>query len=163
MLTDFALQLPYPTVTGKISEREAAGIYDLYAGRFSELEAITSYMYQAIIMHDDDKIGNILRQIGIVEMRHLDLLGEALCTFDHDPVFTGKYNYFTTGYTSYINDTRQILLYDIEDEKRAAESYRNLADITDNLSLCELLVRIAMDEELHERILIEKYEELFNC
>ena len=36
-IMEFSLALPYPELSGKITNDELSELYDLYAGRFSEL------------------------------------------------------------------------------------------------------------------------------
>ena len=154
------LQLPYPTVEGKASAYEIDKLYDFYAGRFSELTSITSYVYQSVIT-SNMPLSEILHKISITEMQHFQLLAKALIAFGIDPVMMGKHSYFSCSYTNYCKDVREFLLTDIEWENSAKEEYLALANKTQNSSLCNLLSRIALDEEMHVNILKETYEDIF--
>ncbi len=160
MCEEYNVQLPYPEISGEISAREVEWLYDLYAGRFSEMTAITSYFYQSVIV-GSGALQKLLLNISIVEMEHLERLGEALVRFGADPVLAGKYSYFTCDYTNYSKDVRDFLTTDIEGEINAKKEYLTFANRTKNASLCELLTRIALDEELHIELLKQAYFELF--
>ena len=68
-----SLELPYPKVIGQVTQREIEKLYDLYAGRFSEMTAITSYTYQSVIT-SGMPLSELLEEISVVEMRHLQML-----------------------------------------------------------------------------------------
>ena len=155
-----SLELPYPKVIGQVTQREIEKLYDLYAGRFSEMTAITSYTYQSVIT-SGMPLSELLEEISVVEMRHLQMLAEVLVTFGADPIFAGAHNYFTCSYTNYCKSVREFLTTNIDGELSAREEYLALANTTQNSSLCELLTRIAMDEEMHAQLLKTAYEELF--
>ncbi|EOR27267.1 CotJC protein [Clostridium sartagoforme AAU1] len=82
----YSLGLPYP----KIKVYDKNSIYaDLikksYAGEVSELTAITQYTYHQLIT--SDYIKNTLKGIAIVEMHHLEILGELLIALGENPTF----------------------------------------------------------------------------
>lgn len=158
---EYNLNLPYPEISGEASAREIEDLYDLYAGRFSELTAITSYIYQSIICNDT-QLSKLLLRISITEMEHCERLGKALMTLGADPVFAGRYNYFSCGYTNYSKDVRDFLTANINGEENARRAYLELAYKTQNQTLRELLTRIAMDEEHHFKLLNEEFYRLFN-
>jgi rubrerythrin len=159
-MEEFNLCLPYPEVSGEITQRELGDLYDLYAGRFSELTAITSYVYQSIISSDKE-LSEVLLKISVTEMEHCEMLGKCILAFGADPVFAGRYNYFTCEYTNYSKDVREFLCENIRAEMTARKAYLELAYKTQNQSLRELLTRIAMDEEAHVKTLTEQYYRLF--
>lgn len=161
MHDDYLLQLPYPKVLGQVTPKEIEKLYDLYAGRFSEFTSTTTYIYQAVISNCISNLSEILTKISIAEMHHINLLANALISFGADPVFAGAHNYFTCNYTNYSKDVREFLSQDIEWETSAKEEYLEFASKTKNQSLCELLTRIAMDEEMHAEILKQIYKEIF--
>ncbi len=161
MQEEYNVNLPYPEISGEVPLREIEDLYDFYAGRFSELTAISSYIYQSIICNDE-RLAGLLLHISIVEMEHLEKLGKALVSFGADPVFAGRYNYFSFSYTNYSKDVRDFLTKNIQGEQNAKKAYLELAYKTQNQSLRELLTRIAMDEEHHVKLLNEEYYRLFN-
>jgi rubrerythrin len=160
-MEEFNLCLPYPEVSGEITQKELGELYDLYAGRFSELTSITSYVYQSIIISDKE-LSEVLLKISVTEMEHCEMLGKAILHFGADPVFAGRFNYFTCEYTNYSKDVREFLKENIRGEASARKGYLELAYKTQNPSLKELLTRIAMDEEAHVKTLTEEYYRLFS-
>lgn len=160
MENEFSLALPYPEVDKVPDERDALRLYDLYAGRFSEMTAVCSYVYQSVVS-SDPCVARLVKGIAAVEMRHLDLLAKAIFALGGDPVFAGRYNYFSGRYADCENDLRTFIQNDIYAEINAAESYRTTAEASFNPQLKELLCRIAMDEDLHVELLTRCYEELF--
>ena len=91
-MEEFNLDLPYPEVCGEITPKELGELYDLYAGRFSELTAITSYVYQSIICGDKE-LCEVLLKISVTEMEHCEMLGKSILVFGADPVFAGRFNF----------------------------------------------------------------------
>ncbi len=161
-IMEFSLALPYPELSGKITNDELIQLYDLYAGRFSELTAVTTYSYQSVIVNDC-KIASVFKRIAMTEMVHLNKLAKAIFFFGGAPVYAGKYNYFSGSYTDYESDLKQMILNDVQTERQSIYEYKQLITRTQNQSLCELLSRIAMDEELHLNLLECLYNELNNC
>lgn len=158
---EFSLALPYPELSGSITNDELIQLYDLYAGRFSELTAITTYSYQAVIV-GDEQIQKILQGVAMTEMLHLHKLASAIFFFGGAPVYAGKYNYFSGSYADYENDLKQIILNNYQAEEQAIYAYKQLASRTQNQSLCELLSRIALDEELHLNLFNDLYNSILN-
>ncbi|MBR3864018.1 MAG: ferritin-like domain-containing protein [Clostridia bacterium] len=161
-IMEFSLALPYPELSGKITNDELIELYDLYAGRFSELTAVTTYSYQSVIVNDCN-LSTIFEKIAESEMVHLSKLAKAIFFFGGAPVYAGKYNYFSGSYADYESDLKQIILNNAQGERQAIYAYKQLATRTQNQSLCELLSRIAMDEELHLNLLEKIYNEINIC
>lgn len=155
------MNVPYPEVTGSAGQKTIANLYDLYAGRASEMTAISTYAYQHVLTEKEyAELAGLFMGIGGVEMRHLDLLAGAIYALGGDPVYAGRYSWFSGSYADYTKDVKLMLQNDIETEKAAAEAYKQAANATDNQSLAELLMRIAMDEELHVELLTCALEKL---
>lgn len=158
---EFSLALPYPELSGSITNDELIQLYDLYAGRFSELTSIATYSYQAVIV-GDEQIQRILQGVAMTEMMHLRKLASAIFFFGGAPVYAGKYNYFSGSYADYENEIKQIILNNYQAEEQAIYAYKQLASRTQNQSLCELLSRIALDEELHLNLFNDLYNSILN-
>ena len=155
------MNVPYPEVTGSAGQKTLANLYDLYAGRASEMTAICTYVYQHVLTEKEyAELAGLFMGIGGVEMRHLDLLAGAIYALGGDPVYAGRYSWFSGSYADYTKDVKLMLQNDIETEKAVAEAYKQAANATDNQSLAELLMRIAMDEELHAELLTCALEKL---
>ena len=89
------------------------------------------------------------------------MLGKSILVFGADPVFAGRFNYFTCEYTNYSKNVREFLSENIRGEISARKAYLELGYKTQNQSLRELLTRIAIDEEAHVKALTEQYYRLF--
>lgn len=157
----YSLGLPYP----KIKVYDKNSIYaDLikksYAGEVSELTAITQYTYHQLIT--SDYIKNTLKGIAIVEMHHLEILGELLIALGENPTFLlrkkNKDLYWSSKFIAKDICLKEILLSDIKSEKEAIKQYRKTANIIDDENIIAIINRIILDEELHIKILSNLYE-----
>ncbi len=161
MFENYNVNMPYPAVCGEIGERELLELYDLYAGRASELSATFTYVYQHVLSKKKfEHLAEIFVGLAIAEMKHIELLSSAIAEFGGDPVFAGKYNWFSGGYPDYEKNLEQMIKNDIEAENAAARAYYRAAECSSNESLKGLLCRIAMDEEFHSSMLSEAFERL---
>ncbi len=154
----FASTEPYPEITNAYpSMYEVKLIKWLAASRDSEMSAVATYMYQSYILLDEyPLIADALKQIAIVEMRHLDLLSEAIVDFGGNPNLTdGRGNVWTGRNILQIRNPREILLTDIKAEEQAIRKYQLAASKTCNASLAALFERIIIDEQDHIIILNE--------
>lgn len=164
--TLFRRDLPYPDPAKIVGNcREGRRLTGPYAGRESEMTALCQYMYQSILLREAiPELARTLEGIGETEMRHMDLLGQAIaacgseprlldCTRERDLWWSGAWPDPTT-------DPAGMLLRDLSDERRAVRTYERLAAETENAQIASLLRRIAADEELHVEILERAYAEL---
>jgi len=98
---------PYPQVRVEKQNIEYAKLLlENYAGDVSEETAIHLYMYQNMITSDETKeYAKIIEQIGIVEMRHLSLLGKTIKLLGLKPVYGTLYseNYIKPWNSSNVN------------------------------------------------------------
>lgn len=154
----FASTEPYPEITNAYpSMYEVKLIKWLAASRDSEMSAVATYMYQSYILQDEyPLLADTLKHIAIVEMRHLDLLSEAIVDFGGNPNLTdGRGNVWTGRNILQIRNPREILLADIKAEEQAIRKYQLAASKTCNASLAALFERIIIDEQDHIIILNE--------
>ena len=133
----------------------------LYCSKKSETTAVLQYVYQHLVANKYAKhAAKIFAEIGKVEMKHMDLLGEAMIKFGGDPVFY----YFDTplngGWVNYSKNLFQMLMTNINDEKEAARQYRAAAEKVKNESLKLLLLRISEDEQIQADLQLKLLEEL---
>jgi bacterioferritin len=151
---------PYPEVKGAHNPRTIAMLKEDYAGAESELSAITQYIFQNTTT-DDEAFANAMLQIAIVEMTHLDMLGDAIHALGGTTEFKSDGKFWTAENVNYSSTKEGMLRANIEGEQIAIENYRRHAAQTDNHSVRDLLLRIVRDEELHlaffERLLAEEH------
>ena len=140
---------PYPEVpVGNSDPATVAMLKQDYAGSDGELTAITQYIFQNTVTKDPS-FANALLQIAIVEMTHLDMLGDAIEALGGNPRFDdGKY-FWNASFVDYAMDKEAMLASNIKSEKSAIETYEKHAEQTQNPHVRALLLRIADDERLH--------------
>lgn len=158
---------PYPQVRVEKQNIEYAKLLlENYAGDVSEETAIHLYMYQNMITSDEtEEYAKIIEQIGIVEMRHLSLLGKTIKLLGLKPVYGTLYseNYikpWNSSNVNYATNIKEILIVNIKNETKAIENYdKRIMQIKDKY-IRELLFRIIEDEKIHLEIFKNLYDNL---
>jgi rubrerythrin len=130
----------------------AMWLYEAYAGKDSELSAITTYLYQAVIL-DRPEFDALLRPIIYDEMNHLDHLGKALRHLGFDPRYQsfdkGHWVDWRASYLNYAADICSMLDINIKDEASAHRYYLELAHNIPIPEIQQILMQMAADEERH--------------
>lgn len=162
MFDDFSVNLPYPVVCGEITDRELNLLYCFSGGRFSKLTNLTTHLYQSVIFSNDCTTYNLLTAVYQCELLHLSKLLHAILSFGGDPVFAGKYNYFSASYTSYQKNLKVALEENILAKQQTVSEYCELIDSTQNQSLADFLKRLTMDEQLHIKLFEDELLRLFD-
>ena len=155
---------PYPEVTaGLRNQKDIRTLKALTFGRDGELTAILTYIFQHTVLPNDlGTLKEILRQIAIVEMKHYEVLSEAVVKLGGTPTLTdGRGNVWTGRNVSSITNPKRILETNAKGEREAIAAYNRAARETENESLSLLYKRIAEDEKLHLEI-FEKLLEVLN-
>lgn len=145
----------YPPIKVEKENIEYANmLLDDYTGLISELSAILQYTYQQISKFNTDILfSKTLREIAIVEMKHLDLLGKTINLLGKKPEF--KYldkcmiTYWNSSYINYESDIRKMLFYNIKTEQEAIKNYQRHIRLINDKYIKILLYRIIEDEEEH--------------
>lgn len=146
---------PYPEVTGEPDPETVALLKEDYAGAGGELTAIAQYVFQTGRCTQDDHFANSILQIAMVEMIHLDMLGDVIVTLGGNPSFDdGKY-YWSAHNVNYAADLAGMLRANIKAEQGAIAAYEKHAAETKNASVKALLQRFIVDEKLHLRFFEE--------
>lgn len=161
-MTEYRVNLPYPEVeSGPDNKRTVLLLMEDYAGMISELSATCQYVYQHIVLEESAReVAEALKHISIAEMKHLELLGEAILALGGNPLYASRGRFWNARNVSYVTRVRDVLTENISGEKSAIRQYRRHIEQTGNQSVRRLLERIILDEELHIRIfneLLEKY------
>ncbi|TDA66993.1 MAG: hypothetical protein D9V47_11795 [Clostridia bacterium] len=147
---------PYPPIM--VRERNtdyARVIYDDFAGRDSELTAITQYLYHHFAANNME-VADLLENIAMVEMHHLEMLGQVIVLLGGDPRYWGSgLSYWNGSYVNYETDLCRALQANLPGEQVAQQTYQNHAAQIQDPYVREILLRIARDEEVHERLLRE--------
>ena len=150
---------PYPEVTGSNDPETVKMIKEDYAGSVSELSAITQYIFQNTTTKDET-FANAMLQIAIVEMTHLDMLGDAIETLGGTPSFDNGKIFWNASNVDYTQDPAGMLRANIKAESGAIASYEKHASLTKNASMSALFLRIAQDEKLHLKFFLEELAKL---
>ena len=143
---------PYPEVEDAIEcKKTVAVLKNLATARYSELSAILQYNYQASIAdRTREDIAEILQEISIVEMTHLDMLMHAIVDFGGVPKYEDSQGQiFNTSGVNYNLKLKEILDINIEGERQAINAYKQAIEMVQNKSLKELFARIIEDEARH--------------
>ena len=130
----------------------AMWLYEAYAGTDSELTAITTYLYQAVIL-DRPEFDALLRPIAYEEMQHLEKLALALRHLGADPRYgslqCGHWVEWRSRFINYTSELCELLDLNIEDEAKAHRDYLELAHKIPIPEIQCILTEIAADEERH--------------
>ncbi|SEF52153.1 bacterioferritin [Caloramator fervidus] len=137
-----------------------------YSGIVSELSAVMLYVYQHILSEDEFKdYAEVLSGIAIIEMKHLELLGETIKLLGLKPIYAvpymGLYYPWNSKFVNYETDISKMIDIDIESEQQAINQYENHRMLIKDKYIKELLSRIIEDEKLHLKIfkdLKKKYD-----
>lgn len=133
------------------SSRDVQLLKDAYAGRVSEMTALSQYMYQYIITKPNKyDIAHILEEIAINEMIHAELLAEAIVTLGGNPKYVNaRNNFWTSSFVNYNTNIKMFLKINIDDENKAINYYKFIIKNAENKCLIPLIERIIKDEEIH--------------
>ena len=167
---DCKINKPYPKVQVLRKNTYYANLLlEDYSGAISELSSITQYEYQKFNKFDVDlEFASILSSIAMVEMKHLELLGETIKLLGIDPKFVySNYNlssYWNGSFVDYTTNIINMLQSDIKIEKEAIAKYSYDISVIDDEYIKATLYRIIEDEKQHIKCfeyLLNKYS--LNC
>lgn len=149
-------QKPYPEVEiTKTNEEYAKMLLDAFAdGAPAEMTAITQYFHHYLVMPNPD-IANLELCIALVEMEHLEILGEIIEALGGNPRYwRANKSYWSGGNVAYgvEQDTAELLRLDIEAEKVAIIAYERLIEEIDDPCIKKVLRRIVEDEKVHLKL-----------
>ena len=159
------VDLPIPSLENiGYDVKTARIISSAYAGRHGELSATLQYVYHNLnfLGQNYSNIADVMMGIALAEMDHFKILGELLYKLGVDPVYSEmppyKYNFYNTACVNYSNSVQKMLLDDISSEMLAVKEYEKMAKLVDNDDVSAILLRIALDEQLHIKVLRETLE-----
>lgn len=160
------LDIPYPEIRVEKQDVNYADILsEDYAGRVSETTACLLYSYEHFDMFKENKeFSDIIEEISLVEMKHLEMLGKTIKLLGKDPIFKtcestrGDCIMWNSNYVSYADDLKSMLKINIEGETNAIKNYEHHKKIIEDKYIKELLSRIILDEKRH----VEIFEMIYN-
>ncbi|MEN8078024.1 ferritin family protein [Clostridioides difficile] len=159
----YSVNLPYPEVKVKEKNPKYLDLILLnYASSISEFDAIAQYTYHQIALtYENKEIAETIRGISIVEMHHLELLGQIIIKLGGEPGFwinNKKKNYWSAKLVNYdLSSIENILTIDIQDEKAAIKQYKETISKIDDEYINAVIKRIILDEEFHIQLLVGLY------
>lgn len=145
-------KIPYPQVYYVYPNTYFANqLYDSYAGQYGELTATTQYIYQHINISENSTLSDILKHIAIMEMKHLDMIGDLIRKLGSAPHYMNSDNqYWCSFNVNYdMKNLTKTMENNIKAEKTAIAEYSRLSLYTRNPSILRLLQRIILDEKTH--------------
>lgn len=159
--------LPYPPLQVKEPNPSYANLLRIdYCGAVSELSAITQYINnENRLSYEKCSIAKTLLGIAMAEMMHLQKLGELICLLGGKLDFSaqqrdGRQRLWTPEYLTIPENTRKMLLADIDAERAAIRQYQmHMKVIRDNY-INAVLARIIKDEEYHIMLLQSLLQEV---
>lgn len=149
---------PYPPLQVKAPDRRYAAMlrYDM-ASRGGELTAITEYVYNTWMLHAEyPQIAQTMHHIAIVEMHHLDMLGQLVILLGGDPVYASAQSNQIQPWNGrmprYGKTLDRIMRQNLEAERATIALYEKQAHIIKDPGICAVLLRIVEDEKIHAAI-----------
>nr|WP_317413190.1 demethoxyubiquinone hydroxylase family protein [uncultured Solibaculum sp.] len=124
----------------------------------SELTAITQYTYQSWQLDQKlSQVSNTMRHIAMVEMHHLDILGQLIVLLGGNPTYScrqqGRQIIWNGGMPNYCHDSlAQIMKENIAAEEFAIEIYQRQIKCIEDPNIVAILQRIILDEKVHLEI-----------
>lgn len=152
---------PYPEVkVEKPNLCYADLLTDDYAGMISEFTAISQYLYHHFYFKDIDKeLGELLENVAIIEMHHMEILAETIKSLGGNPLIRGSYstrgNFWNASYVYYGTQLCERLKADIDAEHKAIEEYQKHICLIDDTYVQAILRRIILDEKVHIKLFNE--------
>lgn len=157
--TEPALQIPEPALT------YATLLYEAYAGKNSELTAITTYLYQAVLL-DNPEFDGLFRPIAYEKMQHLEKLALSLRYLGVDPKYgelnNGNWIEWRANFVNYTSDLCSLLEGNIADEAGRHQKYLELAQIIPIPQIQCFLTEIAASAECHYNLFCQAKEQYCN-
>ena len=160
------LDLPYPEPVASREDAELAErLSALYAGRYSELSALTGYVYQHLVLKEKySYIADTLECLSVTEMKHFEMLGRLIVSLGGDPVIgetdRRRRYYWNGSYSDSAARLEKIIPDDIRGEKRAIADYTAFLSHSDDEGVNAVIERIIKDEEHHVEILSDILNEI---
>lgn len=153
---EYQANKPYPKV--EVKEKNlfyATLLLEDYAGMISESTAIFQYIYERINKFQiHPEFSEALLRIAVVEMRHLQMLGETITLLGLKPEYKSidSCNYlvnWNSSFVDYNTDIISMLKNDIRLEENTIANYQYHIHMINDPYIKRLLYRIIEDEEIH--------------
>ncbi|MBC8571172.1 ferritin-like domain-containing protein [Zongyangia hominis] len=157
---------PYPPIRVEKPNRRYAQMLSVdMASAKSEMTSITQYVYHSWVLHGTyGEAAHTLDRIAMVEMRHLDILGQLIVLLGGDPVYQSTRQnrriVWNGAMVTYRKRFTQAIQDDIALEQAAIDLYTRQAAAILDPYVSTIIRRIIQDELIHLKIfrsLLEEY------
>ena len=152
-LQKFESELNYPVISVEKNLLDSRLLMPSYGGNAGEVTAIMTYSFQHFICPVKE-IAEVLHGISIVEMKHMERLGEAITALGGYPIIAGR-TYWSGSAVNYTLDTKKFLRQNILAEETAILNYERTILNLNQDCLKQLIERIIVDEEIHIKLFKE--------
>ena len=148
----------YPPIAVKECNLQyAALLSNNFASTFSETTAIMQYNHQKWALAASNlKLSQTLGHIAMVEMKHLDFLGQLIVLLGGSPQYIAVNKNRPTYWNSRMifADTTlpSVLQRNIQSEQYAIDAYQNQISLIQDEFVTAILARIILDEQVHLEI-----------
>lgn len=151
---------PYPSAAIPVQDKRTAQLLlDAFAdGGNAEFTAIAQYIHHHMTIEQHD-VAQIELCISMIEMKHLEMLGEMIESLGGDPRYwrTNKH-YWSGGNVGYGDTLCEKLALDIFSEQEAIAGYEALLRMIDIPQVRAVIQRIIEDELMHLHFFTEAYQ-----
>lgn len=155
----------YPSVNVDKNIVSASRLLNIYASSNSELSLFLSMLFQISTL-EDKEIKEVLKNILLINLKHLELLGLTIKNLGLMPLYLkikdGVITWFSSKNINYVSDKKTIILDDIYTLKILINKYKLLE--TEDKNLESIINRIILEKEIHLEILekiLKEYEPKF--
>lgn len=162
----YCVNSPYPEPKVEKKNMQYANILlKDYAGKVSEFTAISLYSYQHFVSDGQyEDYAKLIGGIAVVEMKHLELLGETIKLEGIKPMYINNVcppgKFWNPMYVNYTICIEEMLMEDIKDEEMAIRNYKYHMTLINDKYIRKLIERIILDEELHVKLFKKELEKL---
>lgn len=157
---------PYPPIQVEKPNRRYAQMLGVdLASAKSEMTSITQYIYHGWVLHKAfAEAAHTIDRIAMVEMHHMDILGQLIVLLGGDPVYQSvrqnRRIVWNGNMVAYRKNFVQAIQDDIALEQAAIDTYTRQAAAILDPYVSTMIRRIIQDELIHLKIfrsLLEKY------
>lgn len=149
---------PYPKIRVHApNDHYAEILMDDYAGMVSEFTAISQYLYHHFLLKKlSDDLGELLENVAITEMLHMEMLADTILLLGGNPVIRGSYSTMGSFWDGRLVNYGVLacdqLRADLDSEYKAIANYRRHIEIIGDSYVQDILKRIILDEEVHVKL-----------
>ena len=146
----------YPAIKNPCKNSYYSGILqNLFAGPEGEVITFLQLQYHANTLKNfNEKISKILYEISLTDLKHQQLLANAIEMTYGNPIYANSQGKWIGGrQIDYVKNTKQIIHANLEAKEKSIIDYKIAISKIENTQIKLLLTAILSDEENHRLIL----------